>query len=226
MIKEFQITKKINLTTDIFEIHYKSNDILKIKPGQFITFIIPWIWWRAYSILKHDWYNTILIIKKVKIENWWRWWSKLLCDAKIWDIFNWVWPAWHFILKEEDNSRLFIWTWTGIVPLYNQIVSWLERWDKWKYTLLFWSRKKEDLFYIEKFKELSEKYDNFNYKIYLSREKIEWINKWYVTDFLVENNIKTFIEFYICWAPNMIDSSIEKLKIFWVSEENIFFEKY
>jgi len=41
MIKEFQITKKINLTTDIFEIHYKSNDILKIKPGQFITFIIP-----------------------------------------------------------------------------------------------------------------------------------------------------------------------------------------
>jgi len=226
MFKKFELIKKIQLTPDVFELHYKSSEAFSIEPGQFITFILPKIWWRAYSILEQNWDKMILIIKRVKKENWWRWWSILLCDAKIWDKFDWVWPAGHFVLKKEDNNKLFIWTWTWLVPLYNQIVAWLERWDKWNYTLLFWVRTKKDLFYTDKFEKLSKKYSNFKYEIFLSREEVEWINKWYVTDYLIQENLANTNEVYICWAPAMVESAIEILEKNWINKENIFFEKY
>ena len=226
MMKVFEVIKKINLTDDVFEIHYKSSESFEIKPGQFITFILPKIWGRAYSVLEQNVDKTILIIKRVKEENWWRWWSILLCDAEVWDKFNWVWPVGHFVLKEEDNNKLFIWTGTGLVPLYNQIISWLERWDKSEYTLLFWVRKQEDIFYLENLEKISNKYNNFKYNIYLSRDELEWTDKWYVTNYLTKENLENINEFYICWAPAMVNSSLEKLKENWINEENIFFEKF
>lgn len=226
MMRNFTITKKIKLTTDVFEIHYKSNEEFEIKPGQFITFILPEIWWRAYSILEQNKDKTILIIKRVKKENGGRGWSILLCDAKIWDTYNWVGPTGNFVLKETDNNKLFVWTWTWLVPLYNQIVSWLERWDKSKYILLFWVRTKEDIFYKENFKKLSKKYNNFEYNIYLSRQEIKWKNNGYVTDFLTEDNLENINEVYICWAPAMVDSSIKILENSKIEKEKIFFEKF
>ena len=226
MIKIFEIIKKINLTSDVFEIHYKCNEDFEMKPGQFITFILPEIWWRAYSILEKNWNIIKLIIKRVKKENWWRWWSIFLCDAKVWETFNWVGPAGHFVLKEEDNNKLFVWTWTGLVPLYNQIISWLERWDKSEYTLIFWVRTKKDIFYKENFEKLSKKYSNFKYNIFLSREELEWTNKGYVTDFLTEDNLENINEVYICWAPAMVDSSIKILENSKIEKENIYFEKF
>ena len=226
MMKTFEIIKKINLTPDVFEIHYQSSEKFNIKPGQFITFILPKIWWRAYSILEQNDNITKLIIKKVKKENWGRLGSIALCDAKVWDTFNWVWPAGHFVLKEKDNNKLFIWTWTGLAPLYNQIVAWLNRWDKSSYTLLFWVRIKQDIFYRENFEELSKKYPNFKYKIYLSREGLKWTNRWYVTDFLTKNNLEKINETYICWVPTMVKSAINLLKQNWQEEKNIYFEKY
>jgi len=226
MMKVFEVIKKINLTDDVFEIHYKSSESFEIKPGQFITFILPKIWGRAYSVLEQNVDKTILIIKRVKKENWWRWWSIFLCDAKVWDKFNWVWPVGHFVLKEEDNNKLFIWTGTWLVPLYNQIISWLERWDKSEYTLLFWVRKQEDIFYLENLEKISNKYNNFKYNIYFSRDELEWTDKWYVTNYLTKENLENINEFYICWAPAMVNSSLEKLKENWINEENIFFEKF
>jgi NAD(P)H-flavin reductase len=208
------------------EIHYKSEKNLELKAGQCITFILPKIWWRAYSILEQKENKTVLIIKRVKKENWWRWWSIFLCDAKIWDKFNWVWPAGHFTLKEKDNNKLFIWTWTGFVPLYNQIIAWLERWDKSEYTFLFWIRKQEDIFYKENLEELSQKYKNFKFQIYLSREESENSKKWYVTEYLTKNNLSNINESYICWAPSMVESAISKLTENWINKENIYFEKY
>ena len=52
------------------------------------------------------------------------------------------------------------------------------------------------------------------------------VNSWYTTNFLTKNNLKWFEEFYICWAPTMIESSVDKLKKLHFNEENIYFEKY
>ncbi len=225
-MKQFTLTKKIELTSDVFELHFDCSEDFEIKPWQFVTFILPKIGGRAYSVLEQDWNKTVLIIKRVKKEYWWRGWSIFICDSQPWDILNWVWPAGHFVLTWEKESKLFIGTGTGLVPLYNQILSWLERWDTSSYTLLFWIRTIKDVFYEDMFKDLSDKSDNFSYKIYLSREEKDWYKNGYVTDFMTQKNIKDYKEAYICGASAMVDSAVEKLEEAGLERESIFTEKY
>jgi NAD(P)H-flavin reductase len=205
-------------------------------PWQFITFILPKIWWRAYSILKLKWKEITLIIKKRELDEWGRWWSKYICEKDIWDTLNWVGPAWHFLLKENNKNKLFIWTWTGFVPLYNMFVAALEKKLACKIFFTFWVRTRNDIFYLEELKKLKNTYKNFDFAIYISREKdildfeLEHIDtriySGYTTNYLTPYNIKDCEEIYICWAPAMIESTQKKLEKIWFSKENTFFEKY
>lgn len=223
-LKKFTLIKKVKLTDDVFEMHFLSDIILDFKSWQFITFILPWIWWRAYSILEIvDWNMIKLIIKR--LENG-RWWSKFICDSEIWYVFQWVWPTWHFVLNEVDNNKLFLWTWTWFVPLYNQIIKCLSLWYNSNIKLVFWLRNIWDVFYSDILINLSKYYSNFTFEYFLSKDNIEWFNYWRITSFLLSENIKNFSEFYICWSPMMIDDCIEKLNILWVSNDQIFTEKY
>jgi len=236
MIQNFKIINKKQLTKDVYEITYKPEKKINIKPGQFITFLIDKIGWRAYSILDIIDGNIVLIIKKWEIENGWRWWSKYLCEMQIWEELKWVGPAGHFILQENDDNKLFIGTWTWFVPLYNMFKNWLEKWLKAKFFFTFWIRHREDLFYLDQLKNLKDKYSNFDFAIYISREKdildfeLEHIDtriySWYTTNYLTPYNIRDTKEIYICWAPAMIESTQKKLKKIWFNEEKIFFEKY
>ena len=162
------------------------------------------------------------------MQDWGRGGSIALCDAKIWEEFKSVWPAGHFVLQENTTNKLFIGTGTGLVPLYNQIIEGLKR-DTWeRYQLVFWVRYLKDMFYVKEFEELKEKYpDRFYYHLVVSRDEDEWIiKKWYVTDFISKNVVEQYSEYYLCWAPAMIESCQEKLEQLWVSWENVFFEKY
>ena len=51
-------------------------------------------------------------------------------------------------------------------------------------------------------------------------------NKWYVIDYITQNNLQNYKEFYICWIPKMIDSAKEILINNWIKKEKIFTEKY
>ncbi len=230
MLKKFKLIEKNKLTPDVYELIFENDieDFWKdFKSWQFVTFILDKIWGRAYSILDFLGSNKfILIIKKRELENWWRGGSKYICEREIGDILSGVWPSWHFVLQENNKNKLFLWTWTGLVPLYNQILWALEKKLDSKIMLIFWARKKEDLFYIEKLEELKKKNSNFDYKIYLTKQNDEKYGKWYITDFLIKENINNFSEFYICWIPVMIESSIKILENLWVWEKNIYFEKY
>ena len=236
-MQNFELIEKKNLTHNVFEMVFKWEKELFMKPWQFITFIIEKIWGRAYSILELKWDKIVLIIKKRELNEWGRWWSKMICELKIWDKLRWVWPAWHFILMENSNNKLFIWTGTGFVPLYNMIVSALENESKYKIQFIFWVREQVDIFYLKELQKLKSKNLNFDYEIFISRVKDlhqfelenpdNKINSWYTTNYLTKNNIENFYEVYICWAPTMIESTIEKLVRLWYKEnENIFYEKY
>lgn len=224
MIQNFKVEWKKNLTHDVYEMTFKCEKKIQMVHGQFVTFLLDKIWGRAYSILKINWDKIILIIKKWEIENWGRWGSKLICELEVWDTLKWVWPAGHFLLKQTHKNKLFIWTWTWFVPLYNQIIWSIEKWLKWETKLIFWVRNLKDLFYIDELEKLKNDNSKFDFEIYLSRDKNEKHNLWYVTDFLKKENISKFEEFYICWAPNMIDSAKETLENIWKKE--IYFEKY
>jgi len=235
-IQNLKLIKKINLTNDVYELSFESEENLKMEAGQFITFLLPVIWWRAYSILEIIDNIIVLIIKKREIENGWRWWSKYICERGIWESLKAVWPAGHFLLKENKKNKMFIWTWTGLVPLLNQINYSLLNYKNTKICLLFWVRTEEDIFYIKKLIEIKKSNPNFYFNISISRvkdifkfeQKYPEVNifSWYNTNYLTREHIIDFEEFYICWAPNMIDSATEKLEDMWIKKENIFFEKY
>lgn len=222
------LEKKITLTHDVFELHYKLPEELTMKAGQFFTFILPGIGGRSYSALDIVWDIAILIIKKWLIKDWGRGWSILLCDAQIWDDFKAIGPAGHFVLQENNDNKLFLWTGTWLVPLYNMILAGLKK-NTWeKYQLVFWVRHLSDMFYEKEFRLLKEQFpDTFYYHLVVSRDKWEWlIKKWYVTDFLSEKVVADYGEYYICWAPAMIEWCQKKLSDLWVSQEDIYFEKY
>lgn len=225
-IQNFKLIKKIKLTPDIYELEFEWEKQLKFLCWQFITFLVPIIWWRAYSILEVKLNKIILIIKKREIENWWRWWSKFICELNIWDTLKWIWPAWHFTIKTNNKNKLFLCTWTWFVPLYSQIKWAIEEKLWWNFTLLFWLREKSDIFYIEKLEELKNNNPKFDYKIYLSKEKRTIYNKWYITNFLTKENMDFFDEYYICWAPSMIQNTKTILENHWIIKENILTEEY
>ena len=222
------LVRKEQLTADVFELEYELSEDKTMKAGQFLTFILPWVWGRSYSILQLAWKNAVLIIKKWETKDGGRWWSIMLCDAEILDEFKTVGPVWHFVLQENPWNKLFLGTGTGLVPLYSQILEWLEKksWDK--YQLVFWVRYMSDMFYLWKFEKLKEQYpDTFYYHLVVSRdEPHDIIHRWYVTDFLSEKVVSDYTDYYICGAPAMIEGCQSKLEELWVSEENIYFEKY
>lgn len=224
MIQNFELIKKEKLTHNVYELEFEWEKEFEFKSWQFITFIIE-VWGRAYSILKTNWNKITLIIKKRELSDWGRWWSKYLCELSTWDIIKWVWPAWHFVLKNNDNNKIFFGTWTWFVPLYNQIINWLNNWYKSKFKLIFWAREEKDLFYIKELNELKNKYQNFDFDIYTSNENNNY-HKWYVTDYISNSDINNYNEAYLCWIPIMIDSAKEKLLEIGYKEENIFTEKY
>ena len=219
---DFELIKKNKLTQDVFELVFSCKDFKNSLPWQFITFMLPKTRFaRAYSILKQDWENFYFIIKR--LENW-RWWSKEICDIDVWTVLKWTLPIWHFLVQENSKNKLFIWTWTWLVPLYFQIKYLLENNFRWKYKLILWNREERDLYYIDELNSL--KCDNFDFEIYLSQENNNNFKYWRVWAFLTEENIKKFDEFYICWNPYMIDDAVSKLISLWVDKELIFMEKY
>ena len=236
-LKFFELINKKALTKDVYKMEFKSDWLSNMKPWQFITFLLDKIWWRAYSILKINPNSIVLIIKKRELDDGWRWGSKLICELNIWDTLRWVWPAGHFLLQENTKNKLFIWTGTGFVPLYNMIKGALEQNLDCNLQFIFWVRMIEDVFYLEKLEKIKSENPNFNFQIYISREKDlheyelehpgDEIYSWYTTNYLTNNNINNYEEIYICGAPAMIDSTVDKLKkLGFKDRENIFYEKY
>lgn len=222
-MKQFTMTKKIQLTADVFELDFISTEPMDHIPGQFSTFILDGIGWRSYSMLSSNDTNFTLIIKRIADG---KQGSICLCDSEVWSEFKWVGPVWKFVLNDAHNAKLFAGTGTGLVPLYSQIVKTLESGNTFPVTLLFWVRTIADLFYVENFKKLSEKYPNFESKIALSREETDKYHKWYITDFVDEVTTSSYDEVYLCGAPVVVDSMEEKLLKHSFNADKIFTEKY
>ncbi|MDD2907413.1 MAG: FAD-dependent oxidoreductase [Candidatus Gracilibacteria bacterium] len=225
VIQNFKLINKKNLTPNVYELDFESDNDFSFKPGQFITFLIP-VGGRAYSILEENGKNIKLIIKKRELSEGGRGGSKYLCELEIGTSIRGVGPAGHFTLKENEKNKLFLGTGTGFVPLYNQIIYGLKNKLDCNFKLIFGARNYIDLFYINELNNLKNTYNNFDFEVYLSREEINPYKKGYITDFLNYETKDKFEEVYICGMPNMIDSSIEILIEKGFKKEDIFTEKY
>ncbi|MDC0506191.1 FAD-dependent oxidoreductase [Candidatus Gracilibacteria bacterium] len=221
------VAKKV-LTHDVFELVYESElDMSNIVSGQFITFLLPEIGGRAYSIANIADDKVILLVKRVSEENSGRGGSIMLCDAEIGTEFKSVGPVGKFVLQDTTQSKCFLGTGTGLAPLYHQVLRSVERGCELK--MIFGVRKYEDVFYEQELLELKETYSNFDFTIYLSREteiKADHFKSGYVTEFLNSDSVKDYGEYYLCGAPVVVESCEQKLSDLGVSQESIFEEKY
>lgn len=220
--EEKKIEAKINsitkLTSDVIELKINPESSLVVFPGQFATFIWndeSWEFRRSYSVTNYEnWILTFLI----KIKPTWRWWN-ILKELKIWDNVILWWLGWNFKLKENNNKKVFLTTWTWLAPIYSMI-SKLDK-ENIKSILFFWVRNSEDVFYEDKLKDLK----NLKYEIYcsnLEKGKIWNLIKWRIdVDYF---KFSPDIDFYICGNPEMTKSIIENLKS--KGFENIYFEQF
>ncbi|MFK7780527.1 MAG: FAD-dependent oxidoreductase [Candidatus Gracilibacteria bacterium] len=237
MIQLFKLIEKKNLTHNVFEMIFESENEIKMKPGQFVTFLLENIGGRAYSILKLEGKKITLIIKKRELDGGGRGGSKFICELNIGDTLKGVGPAGHFLLKENSNNKLFIGTGTGFVPLFNMINYSLNKYKETEVKFIFGIREENDVFYISELEKIKKANSNFDFEIYISRVKDLYrfqnqhtdvkIHSGYTTNNLIKENIIKFKEAYICGAPTMIEGSVEKLiNLGFIENENIFYEKY
>lgn len=223
-INHFTLVEKKYLTQDVFELVYESENDFEIIPGQFITFLLPKTWFaRAYSVLYKEAKKVYFIIKRLKNG---RGGSKEICDYEEGVVLRGVWPTGHFIDSKKINNKLYIATGTGMVPLYYLVKDLLSKWLRNPLKIILGNRNLKDLYFIPELQDLKNQFPNFDFEIFLSRENSPGFQMGYVWDFLTQENIQHFEEFYICGNPNMVDEVENKLTEAWVSKENIFREKY
>ncbi len=230
MIKtHFTLISKRSLTPDVYELIYNCPDFLKeeANPWQYVLFqLAPWLN-RAYSFASFTDTTFTLIIKKIPD---WRG-SPIICDASVGTTFSWLLPLGHFLLRETINRKCFIGTGTGFAPLYAQFLGVRKLWNtKNPHAFIFGVRNFSDSFYIDEIQKVVSDFQNVEYLQYFSRES--WTNSenfyksWYVTDWIIEENVSRFDEFYLCGSPAMVTDARTKLSLLNVPDEKIFWEQF
>lgn len=230
------LQNKKQLTHDVFELEYSSQDSFSILPGQFLLCDTAWEpkLRRSYSVSWAEWTSVFFIIKRLAEG---KWGSVAICDQEIGHEMQVWWPMGRFVLQENDNPKVFIGTGTGFAPLYfmikNQVQSTKDKEQSGGIFFLFGVRELRDVFYQEELQKWSE-WDGFDYQICCSRESSSLPEKhreWRVTECLTPENISEMnktgeTEFYICGSPAMVTEVRSMLELYGISKEKVFFEQY
>lgn len=132
-------------------------------------------------------------------------------------IINAIGPAGKLIIKEEDVCKRYILvgTGTGVSPyraMIPQIKSLLKKKPDFSIDLIFGARKREDLFYMQDFLELSELESRFQVHVQLSRmnkesdDLLSYEHHGYVQESFEKLNLNPDSDIvYLCGNPKMID---------------------
>jgi ferredoxin-NADP reductase len=228
----FTLIGKVQLTHDVFELTYSASELMRElpKPGQYVLFQLAPGLNRAYSLASFTESTFTLIIKRVPDGKG----SPLICDAEVGSEFYGMIPLGHFTLKDNSHNKCFIGTGTGFAPLYCQLLA-LKSFSEIVQSLsfIFGVRNFADSFYVREIESFGEKFQNFQYVQYFSRES-EFDSELtthnsrtgYVTDWITLENIQPYDEFYICGSPAMVKSAREKLEALSVPKESVFFEQF
>jgi propane monooxygenase reductase subunit len=139
-------------------------------------------------------------------------------------------PLGHFTLRDTTKSKCFIGTGTGFAPLYCQIKHSTQK--EVHVGFIFGVRSREDAFYEHEIREIGSEFHNFTYVQYFSREDISYIEEQehrkggYVTDWISDETIQSYEQYYLCGSPNMVKGAREKLESLGIPKEDIFWEQY
>lgn len=227
-----RLVEKIQLTHDVYELVYESEEIASPLPWQFLlcdTDSTNPKLRRSYSINDYKSGKIHFIIKKLPDG---KGGSTAICEQALWHSMQVWWPMGHFVLPTSLNEKLFfIGTGTGFAPLYFQAKQLLENNPNTPIVFLFGVRTEWDLFYVDIFQEWAKKYSQFSYQFCISQPTWEILSYFHgrVTDYLRENlahaeNTNTL--YSICGSPAMVTEAREILTTQGITKEYILFEQY
>ena len=236
-VKEYRarVTSIVNLTHDIKEINLDLLEPTEVKhrPGQYVQVRAPGPdgpVYRAYSISSPIYVNDKiqLLVRLVPggIA------STYLYNLKEGDEIMFTGPFGEFRLSEDPETELvLVGGGCGMAPIANIIYSIYNRWQNRQVYLFFGARTTNDVFYREKFKELSKKYLNFKY-IYALSDPLKGKEKWDGETGFIHLSVDKYLtpsqkrQAFLCGPPPMIEAVTEILKSKNLKEENVFYDKF
>lgn len=143
-------------------------------------------------------------------------------------------PFGNCIRREESKGAMFmIGGGSGMAPLWSILNDMAEKGVNRKITFFYGARTKRDLFYLEKFAEITEKLEGFTFIPALSEPLPE--DNWdgetgFITDVLKRHLDPAVagkdMEAFLCGPAVMIDAGIALLREAGVTPDRIFFDKF
>ncbi len=224
-----QIQKVRRLNANVKEITFKLQHgaTMQAKPGQFIIVQIDRqnLLSKAYSISKPNSDPSLVTISvKLDLKGYG---TPIIFNLEEGEHISIEGPMGSFTLQENDHDKLFLAAGIGITPFLSMTEAALKQGNtSQKVQLLYGSRHIDDLLYMDFFKDLVKRHENFNFVPVLSRPESGWEGKsGYVAGLLDEMELAN-TDIYLCGPKIMIDATKEKLLAQGVLENNIYIDAF
>tara|TARA_R110002096_G_scaffold237751_5_gene428624 strand:+ start:7381 stop:8691 length:1311 start_codon:yes stop_codon:yes gene_type:complete len=155
-------------------------------------------------------------------------------------------PYGEFFIKENDSEMLYIGGGAGMAPMRSHLYHLFKTLETGrKVTYWYGGRSKRELFYLDHFRQLEDKFENFKFYIVLSEplEEDNWVPKKDTNDtegdgflgfvhqavidqYLSKHPEPEEIEFYFCGPPLMNQAVLKMCDDWGVPEENVAFDDF
>ncbi len=235
-VKNIKIETK---DTKTIEFWHPIHDTLKYKSGQFITLILPINGKnirRSYSLSSSPEFDSSPSITVKRVENGLV--SNYLNDEiKIGDTLEILEPEGRFVIPVESNLKEFVFVaaGSGIGPILAQIKTVLKKNYHANVHLIYGSRDENEIIFKKDLEELETMYKGrLNILYIISQPSPSWpglkgrINQASFVYYLKQEIgiLPDSANYFICGPGGMIEEVRKSLKLFDISEDQIFFEYF
>lgn len=172
--------------------------------------------------------------------------SSYIFSRKVGDKVTISGPYGEFFIKETDSEMLYVGGGAGMAPLRSHLYE-LFKTIKTGRKVTYWygGRSKRELFYLDHFKQLEDKFSNFRFYIVLSEPLPEdnwkvkkdmqdtdgdgfvgFVHQAVIDQYLSKHDAPEEIEFYFCGPPMMNQAVLKMCDDWGVPEENVSFDDF
>jgi Na(+)-translocating NADH:ubiquinone oxidoreductase F subunit len=161
--------------------------------------------------------------------------SSYMFNLKPGDLVTAIGPFGEFHIKPTQREMVYIGGGSGMAPLRAHL-SYLFETDKTKRKVSFWygARSRQEIFYDDYFRELTQQHSNFQFHIALSNPLPEdnwegytgFIHEVVLVHYLNEHPNPKAVEYYLCGPPMMIKAVTKMLAQLGVPSDHIAFDEF
>lgn len=222
------VVENKRLLGDYIKVSFKPSCEVPYKAGQYLSVLVSTNGERrSYSIASYQGEENLeLVIDTSPMGVG----SKYFLGLKPNDQIQALGPLGTFCLSEKlGGKQLFVATGSGIVPLRSMIHDLLENQKYTGVVRLVWGMRFEnEIFWDQEFKELAQKYPNFQYDLVISKPQTTWQGRTgHVGDILTSEKVNwSEWSAYVCGNQHMISDVSKLLGDLGIPLQEIYFEKF